>query len=115
MSTVEQSPPTVTVLSIEKYEKKLSKAMKKRKRSENDSDDEELNKKIKKYEDKLSQAKLAFSGGATASSTPQSQAPIDKSGMTLLLFYAYVEPVWKPKQHSEVMKWAQATVEGHGE
>ncbi|KAJ3252160.1 hypothetical protein HK103_001813 [Boothiomyces macroporosus] len=45
----------------------------------------------------------------------QSLAPLSvtklayQSGITLLLFYAYVEPEWTPEEHQEALKWAEET------
>jgi hypothetical protein len=114
---------------IEKYEKKLERAMRKRERQnegEGKEDDEEEEreraKKIQKYEKKIQKARLALESQSKAAATATASAlaggdvvEIDKSGMTLLLFYAYVEPIWKHAEHAEVMRWAQSTLEGYGE
>jgi hypothetical protein len=34
-------------------------------------------------------------------------AQVDKSGVTLLLFYAYVEPEWSAKEYDIALKWSQ--------
>lgn len=123
---------------IEKYETKLAEGIKKRnyrKFIEDESDDdEELEKKIKKYEHKIRKAKKASgidtdiatdtptptrSSSLTTSSSTSSNIStnddhIDKSGMSLLLFYAYVEPGWNSKQHSDTIKWADGVLSSQG-
>ena len=44
----------------------------------------------------------------------QNDDNIDKSGMSLLLFYAYVEPGWTSKQHSDTIKWAEGVLSSQG-
>lgn len=116
---------------IEKYERKLERAMRKRGREPGGEEQEGAGeererrvKKIQKYEKKIQKAREALESqanaaaaatSASASLTEGGVVDIDKSGMTLLLFYAYVEPIWKPAEHAEVMRWAQSTLEGYGE
>jgi hypothetical protein len=116
---------------IEKYERKLERAIRKRQRHEEGGDGQEVGgeeerqreKKIQKYEKKIQKARLVLESQSNAAATTSAStslaggevAEIDKSGMTLLLFYAYVEPIWKPAEHAEVMRWAQSTLEGYGE
>lgn len=117
--------------TIKKYEKKLAEGIKKRnyrKFIEDESDeDEELEKKIKKYEQKIKKAKQALPPEATANTTADATSSttavatttanenkIDKSGMSLLLFYAYVEPGWTSKQHSDTIKWADGVLSSQG-
>jgi hypothetical protein len=111
--------------AVEKYERKLQRENRKRGRQsgcehETEEEDQQTLKKIQKYEKKLKKAMAALGRGATGTSVQllTSGAPttteIDKSGMTLLLFYAYVEPIWKPAEHAEVMRWAQSTLDSYG-
>jgi hypothetical protein len=112
--------------AVEKYERKLQHQNRKRSRQssgeKDDQEEQQILKKIQKYEKKLQRAREALGKDATAASVPTtSEAPstnevanIDKSGMTLLLFYAYVEPIWKPAEHAEVMRWAQSTLDSYG-
>ena len=37
---------------------------------------------------------------------------VDKSGVSLLLFYAYIEPEWDEPTHKRVIKWARGVLEG---
>jgi hypothetical protein len=111
--------------AVEKYERKLQHQNRKRSRQssgeKDDQEEQQILKKIQKYEKKLQRAREALGKDATASVPTTSVAPstnevanIDKSGMTLLLFYAYVEPIWKPAEHAEVMRWAQSTLDSYG-
>jgi predicted sulfurtransferase len=99
--------------AIEKYEQKLAEGIKKRnyrKFIEDESDDDvDLEKKIKKYEHKIAKAKAAIIADTPSSSESASSevSDNDKSGMSLLLFYAYVEPGWNSKQHHDTIKWAE--------
>jgi len=110
--------------TLQHYQKKLSKVLKKRSRSTDPEAIKELDRKKKKYEDKISeiQPNVAVNGNSTDNTQvsleeKQPDKPtgsIDKSGVTLLLFYAYVEPVWKPAQHTRMIEWAQQTLEANG-
>jgi predicted sulfurtransferase len=109
--------------TIEKYEKKLQEGIKKRnyrKFIEDESeDDEELEKKIKKYEHKITKARATLESETPVSvssgnGVTVSSANIDKSGMSLLLFYAYVEPGWNSKQHTDTIKWAEGVLSSNG-
>lgn len=112
-------------IDLIKYEKKLTKALKKRKQSSDESEFIELDGKIKKYEKKIAKARLCYEDSLASSKLKGSQSDvettlleggkIDKSGMTLLLFYAYVEPVWRPAQHSTMIEWARNTLESNGQ
>jgi hypothetical protein len=111
-------------LDLIKYEKKLTKALKKRKLSSDENEFGDLDGKIKKYEKKIARARLSYDDSFASSKLKESHldsaaaAPhdqeIDKSGMSLLLFYAYVEPVWRPAQHSTMIEWARSTLESNG-
>ena len=100
--------------TIEKYEKKLAESIKKRnyrKFIEDESDeDEELEKKIRKYEHKISKARASLEGCENA----EKRNAVDKSGISLLLFYAYVEPGWTSKQHTDTIKWAEGILSENG-
>lgn len=117
-----------------KYERKLQRVKRKRislegehREEEGGDTQEEISKKIQKYEKKLMKAKQTLrelENGTTLELNPHSShvncdagtgvTQINKSGMTLLLFYAYVEPIWKPAEHAEVMRWAQSTLQNYG-
>jgi hypothetical protein len=107
--------------TIEKYEKKLAEGIKKRNYrrfiEDESDDDEELEKKIKKYEHKISHAKVTLGSAVIPTATvvlTKDDSHIDKSGMSLLLFYAYVEPGWSSKQHTETIKWAEGVLSSNG-
>lgn len=113
------------VSDILKYEKKLTKALKKRKLCSDENQFGDLDSKIKKYEKKISKARVHYDstphgnsdanvGGETSAQNDPDHKSVDKSGMTLLLFYAYVEPVWRPAMHSTMIEWAQNTLEANG-
>jgi hypothetical protein len=54
-------------------------------------------------------------GAADAEAT--SSMPLhssDKNDMSLLLFYAYVEPAWTHHRYNETLRWAEATLSGLG-
>ena len=109
-----------------KYEKKLSNALKKRKLCSSEAECADFDISIRKYEKKIAKArKRHISSKAGSITGPDSNddvngesrepvAPVDKSGMTLLLFYAYVEPIWKPAQHTTMIEWARSTLENNG-
>lgn len=114
---------------IAKYEKRLEKMKRKREEASSEANGQvpaDIAKKIEKYEKKLKKARETLEvetlGPLQNHSPPDeenredSEVPrvLDKSGMTLLLFYAYVEPIWKPAEHAEVMRWAQTTLENYG-
>ncbi|CAK4083470.1 unnamed protein product [Aphanomyces euteiches] len=84
----------------EKYQKKLDKALRKLHSAEANDDAEDmldLRLKVEKYERKLKLVTEAV----------DASAPVDKSGMSLLLFYAYVEPAWSPAKHKDTLHWAE--------
>ena len=86
-------------MSCDKYTKKLAKAERKILNLDEHKDAEELaelQSKVLKYKGKLSKSKV--------NAEPIN---VDKSGVTLLLFYAYVEPAWSIAQHSEAIRWAE--------
>jgi hypothetical protein len=89
----------------QKYTRKLKKCMQKWETCEDDRNDE-IKGKIEKYQRKLE----AFE----KESNDVRVREVDKSGMTLLLFYGYVEPAWSSSQHSEAIRWAQKTLEKQG-
>jgi hypothetical protein len=80
---------------LAKYRKKLDKALKKYETTPT----EELKAKIEKYQQKLNS---------------RNDVPIDKSGMTLLLFYAYVEPPWNSAEHADAIRWATDVLSSAG-
>lgn len=107
-------------LKQRKYEKKISRTLKKlQDNSEDDDSGDESNSKIalrlklEKYKTKLESLTQSSLTAETAS-TPSGAHAIDKSGMSLLLFYAYVEPPWSPKRHNETIRWAEAVLTSLG-
>ena len=42
----------------------------------------------------------------------ENKKDVDKSGVSLLLFYAYIEPEWDEPTHKRVIKWAKGVLEG---
>lgn len=111
----------------EKYEKKLSKSLKKLKEIENandtnsDSKTMKIQKKIDKYKKKLIKTNRKRSNSmesvATIGSVEsieinkkrkhdeiEAKSAINTTGMTLLLFYTYVEPPWSHAEHNNVIK-----------
>jgi len=101
---------------IEKYEKKVAKATKALATLTDKKEIEEAMHTIKKYRKKLEKARPSSSSSvapATAVSfvePVEETKPVDKSGMTLLLFYAYVEPPWSHDRHREAIEWVEATL-----
>ena len=95
----------------DKYKKKLEKARVRLAQLDSSASEEatELQEKIKKYEKKLAESTTATSDGEN---TRESVAPVvtDTSGITLLLFYAYIEPPWTQAQHSAALHWAEETL-----
>ncbi|KAF0746549.1 hypothetical protein AaE_008078, partial [Aphanomyces astaci] len=86
-------------MAAEKYERKLDKALRKLHTAEANDDAEDmlsLRVKVEKYERKIKQL-----------ATPSTSDDVDKSGMSLLLFYAYVEPAWSPVRHKDTLHWAE--------
>lgn len=99
-----------------KYERKISKALRKLQNCDISTDSESLRITMEKYKRKLevlSSGSRAGLGGV-ADDTPSSHAEVNKSGMSLLLFYAYVEPAWSPHRHNETIRWADATLSALG-
>lgn len=96
---------------LQKYEKKIAKTMLKLKScpgSDEDNCGDESNRKtslrlkLEKYQRKRD-----------ALMDDPDIIP-DKSGMSLLLFYAYVEPPWSPHRHNETIRWAESTLTALG-
>ncbi|RHY27405.1 hypothetical protein DYB32_007699 [Aphanomyces invadans] len=86
---------------MEKYQRKLDKALRKLHSAEANDDAEDmlsLRMKVEKYERKLKQL---------STKPDHKDEVVDKSGMSLLLFYAYVEPAWTPVRHKETLHWAE--------
>ncbi|KAF0695353.1 Aste57867_13835 [Aphanomyces stellatus] len=84
----------------ETYQRKLDKALRKLHTAEGNDDAEDmlaLRMKVEKYERKL---KLV-------TDATDASVEVDKSGMSLLLFYAYVEPAWSPARHKDTLHWAE--------
>ncbi|ETV69507.1 hypothetical protein H257_14872 [Aphanomyces astaci] len=93
-------------MAAEKYERKLDKALRKLHTAEANDDAEDmlsLRVKVEKYERKIKQL-----------ATPSTSDDVDKSGMSLLLFYAYVEPAWSPVRHKDTLHWAEGLLNSLG-
>ena len=93
---------------VAKYEKKMKKASRKLECLSDSEAENDLRKKIAKYEKKI--ARVQASDAPVAAPAPVSAPAVDKSGLSLLLFYAYVEPPWSHKRHLEAIDWANATL-----
>lgn len=89
---------------IAKYEKKVAKATKSLKTLTGKKEIEEAKHTIEKYQKKIDKARPAVEP------VVEESVPVDKSGMTLLLFYAYVEPAWSHDRHREAIEWVEATL-----
>lgn len=102
-----------------KYEKKINKALAELEqlsdKKKNDVKRAEFQDTLKKYQEKLAQLKddeVVITEAETVCSdkATSSNIDVDKSGMTLLLFYAYVEPAWSPPQHKATIDWADGVL-----
>ena len=101
-------------LRLAKYQKKLSKILLLLQSLEDGIEDAEhsdhadLRSKLEKYERKI---KRASEGEEQFKAESESgDLEIDKSGISLLLFYAYVEPAWSPVYHQKTLRWAEQTL-----
>lgn len=116
-----------TQKKVAKYEKKIAKTLRKLKGSSvSDSDDSgdetdkktSLRLKIEKYRRKIGALTSAEGDSDSDSVAPAvavvEKKEVDKSGMSLLLFYAYVEPAWSPHRHNDTIGWAEATLTSLG-
>ncbi|KAJ3272578.1 hypothetical protein HDV01_005421 [Terramyces sp. JEL0728] len=107
-------------LKIKQMEKELKK-LRKREGKEQVASKENLNSKDKQIEngekalfqteptrENLHLFTTTFDGHPLQSLAPLSVTQLAyQSGITLLLFYAYVEPEWTPEEHQEALKWAE--------
>jgi hypothetical protein len=126
---------------IRKYEKKIAKTLRQLEASSDNSGDDDSTHaacrlkienfqrlQIAKYQRKIA----ALTGGPVASAAGDidkaadssdaeaeatSSMPLhssDKNNMSLLLFYAYVEPAWTHHRYNETLRWAETTLSGLG-
>jgi predicted sulfurtransferase len=97
---------------IEKYEKKVAKAARALQTLTDKNEIKEAKHTMDKYQKKIEKARTNSSSSAVVSGAdapPAADAkPVDKSGLTLLLFYAYVEPPWTHERHREAIEWVEA-------
>jgi hypothetical protein len=109
-------------LRLKKYQKKLAKALKKLRsfdaNLENDASQEcddqvQLKLKIEKYERKIREVSSGEECFVEADRAEE-RKEVDKSGMSLLLFYAYVEPPWSSARHTQTLHWAEETLKSLG-